>query len=35
MILRSRCVDGFRDVYNLVEGALDAYSALDDSVPRY
>lgn len=25
---------GFRNVYNL-EGGLDAYSALDDSVPRY
>jgi hypothetical protein len=35
MILRSRCVDGFRDVYNLVEGGLDADSALDYSVPKY
>ncbi len=25
---------GFRNVYNL-EGGLDAYSAVDDSVPRY
>jgi hypothetical protein len=34
LLLRPRCVDGFRDVYNL-EGGLDAYSTLDDSVPRY
>ena len=33
LLLRSRCVDGLRDVYNL-EGGFDAYSALDDSVPR-
>jgi hypothetical protein len=34
LFLRSRCVDGLRDVYNL-EGGLDAYSAPDDSVPSY
>jgi len=34
LLLRSRCVDGLRDVYNL-EGGLDAYSAPDASVPSY
>jgi hypothetical protein len=34
LLLRSRCVDGLRDAYNL-EGGLDAYSAPDYSVPSY